>query len=86
MSGERISSPFCQSVERLIRRFGDDRHLVTPNAVDEAATLHDRFRANENEVHLVHRVRDSRVENDGARDTGRREQLMRSEPDGELHQ
>lgn len=49
--------PFRQRVEWLVRRLRDNGHLIAAHGVDQPSTLHYGFGAHEDEVDLIHDIR-----------------------------
>ena len=61
--------PFSESVEWFVPSFGNNGNLTAADSVYEASAFDNGFGSDENEVHLVHHIRNSRIKYYRARDS-----------------
>ena len=60
--------PFGQCVDWFVLRLCNDGHLITPQRIDQTATLDNCLRTNENEIDFIHDISDRGIEHHCARD------------------
>lgn len=61
--------PFRKGIERLVSGSCNDRNLIAPHCIYEAATLNNSLRSNEDEINFVHDIGHGRIQYHGARNT-----------------